>query len=812
MASSIQLLRSVQNEDRPFAQNLLEGQPAVNLNSSEPGLFFKLTDGSVVKFGPVSVTSDGVAPNSSPKGSPGNSKGELWFDTSTDPGILRIYDGDSWVIAGSGGGGGGGGEASLLRWSAISTENQTTFSGEDSDGVNLAYTPGLEQVSVNGVIMTRGVDYEAEDGISLVFTGTGGLQDNDEVTVFAWSAFSIGTLPSRSVTGGKIALDTIKNENIEAGTISGGAAGRIAENTLTAFNIAPNTITGGEIAEGTVTAFNIEPGTITGTEIDDNTITASNIESGTITDSEISGLAANRIDSDKVKITWEGLDRSLGQKASDWVSVKDFGATGDGTTDDAPFVQAAVDYCEANNIGTVFFPFQNGETYRFNSTVVILRGEMELFGTAPNAGLPTKTGYVFSDENNITLFDYGNNTSTPSSAFTVKGIVFKAKRYAGQTAIKFSNANNGPHRAVTFRDCSFWGFDKALLFDTPGGTIAPSFVDIQDCQFREGNYAILANDQLIGLRIVACQVEVGAKVHGYIDGWCTISQCLLESNENFLNITGAGSCSVHLHDNYLEDNNGNYHARINKSNAAFTVVRAGYDYNGSGSRTDWYRVGSVSFINESNRPSSQILTLETNGTLYPGSSGISSGYKMIATGSGIERCVSYLDAKEFVGTYSAADTRQNGFGGTKTVLTPHGVITNAKSYTGDVYTDYATLSKAISAGDVVVVSFLVRYEVGSRPTGAQTSPLLETLDNTFAPIGGGGGSYPVWDQVYDVTGWKLLTFSFVSGVNTPTVRARLRPFYDATGSTGEFVIGGAALRSFTPSTNRPTILPMYPVI
>ena len=105
MASSIQLLRSTVSQERPFPSNLLEGQPAININSNEPGLFFKTPNGDLIKIGPAAVTEDGSPPNSSPSGSSGNSKGELWLDKSQTPPVLKVYDGTAWIDAGSGGGG-----------------------------------------------------------------------------------------------------------------------------------------------------------------------------------------------------------------------------------------------------------------------------------------------------------------------------------------------------------------------------------------------------------------------------------------------------------------------------------------------------------------------------------------------------------------------------------------------------------------------------------------------------------------------------------------------------------------------------------
>lgn len=106
MASSIQLLRSSNAKERPSPGNLLEGQPAININPIEPGLFFKLSNGEIVKIGPAAITTNGNPPNSGGAGQSGNCVGELWLDKSVTPPVLKIFDGAAWIDAGSGGTGG----------------------------------------------------------------------------------------------------------------------------------------------------------------------------------------------------------------------------------------------------------------------------------------------------------------------------------------------------------------------------------------------------------------------------------------------------------------------------------------------------------------------------------------------------------------------------------------------------------------------------------------------------------------------------------------------------------------------------------
>ena len=86
-------------QKRPSPAPLLDGQVAVNMNAAEPGLFFKQTNDTLTKVGPALVNTSGLAPNSSPAGSSGNSVGETWFDGRTNfarP-VMKIWNGSQWL-------------------------------------------------------------------------------------------------------------------------------------------------------------------------------------------------------------------------------------------------------------------------------------------------------------------------------------------------------------------------------------------------------------------------------------------------------------------------------------------------------------------------------------------------------------------------------------------------------------------------------------------------------------------------------------------------------------------------------------------
>lgn len=95
----IKFLRSLVYNKRPDPSKLLGGQPAVNTNEDQPGLFFRDSNDNLFKVGPCAVGE--YAPNAvtDPNGAGGgsNSKGELWLDQSESLGpTLKVYDGENW--------------------------------------------------------------------------------------------------------------------------------------------------------------------------------------------------------------------------------------------------------------------------------------------------------------------------------------------------------------------------------------------------------------------------------------------------------------------------------------------------------------------------------------------------------------------------------------------------------------------------------------------------------------------------------------------------------------------------------------------
>jgi hypothetical protein len=106
--------------------------------------------------------------------------------TATD-GVLgsRVYSGtvtpsspvigDLWIDQTTGNG------IQLVRWRKTVASATTTVTGLDDNNLTLSYTSGNEQVYINGVLITRGQDYTATNGTSVVLTQAAEIGDTLEI-------------------------------------------------------------------------------------------------------------------------------------------------------------------------------------------------------------------------------------------------------------------------------------------------------------------------------------------------------------------------------------------------------------------------------------------------------------------------------------------------------------------------------------------------------------------------------------------------------------------------------------------------------
>ena len=97
-AQQWQNLRNSGKDFRPDPADLLDGSIALNTAGDSPAVYFKDAAGDLAKAGAAQVGT--TAPNATPAGFAGNSKGEQWLDV-TDPAkpVLKVFDGTQWVAA-----------------------------------------------------------------------------------------------------------------------------------------------------------------------------------------------------------------------------------------------------------------------------------------------------------------------------------------------------------------------------------------------------------------------------------------------------------------------------------------------------------------------------------------------------------------------------------------------------------------------------------------------------------------------------------------------------------------------------------------
>ena len=94
--------------------------------------------------------------------------------------------------------------AQFLRWRKTVTGGQTSLSGTDDNSLPLQYTPGYEQVFLNGVLLVRGDDYIATTGTTI--TGLTALTASDVVEVFSTLARTVADVYTQTQSDTKYGI------------------------------------------------------------------------------------------------------------------------------------------------------------------------------------------------------------------------------------------------------------------------------------------------------------------------------------------------------------------------------------------------------------------------------------------------------------------------------------------------------------------------------------------------------------------------------------------------------------------------------
>lgn len=184
---------------------------------------------------------------------------------------------------------------------------------------------------------------------------------------------------------------------------------------------------------------------------------------GTVTDAKVSNSAA--ISSAKLAFTQTGtgaVARTVDSKLKETVSVKDFGAVGNGVADDTAAIQAAIDAVGIAGGGIVWLP---PGTYKVSATLVVNRNFVSIVGSGMwDTTLTRNTDY------GDTLLLTGNDTT----GVYVSGLEVKNLRFTS-TGLTTSGSHinaNGVSRLTITQVFMFDGFIGLTL-----NGVLPAFIN-----------------------------------------------------------------------------------------------------------------------------------------------------------------------------------------------------------------------------------------------------------------------------------------------------------------------------------------------
>lgn len=272
------------------------------------------------------------------------------------------------------------------------------------------------------------------------------------------------------------------------------------------------------------------------------------IPDGTITNAKINATAG--INATKLSFTQAGTGataRTIDSKLKDVVSVKDFGAVGDGVADDTAAIQAAINYCAT---------FSRWPTltltgrHKITASLIVDRlvdstiTEFRITANGPGAGF-----YVAG---NVTLFDstIAVTTDPKSEWITFEGVAFESSSVFNQAYVlsqKFLRCK--------FLNCFFW------LFRCQKSTIYVQTLYFQSCNIRNSPTKFIECAGLYDVVFDSCVIENNFQLVRCVDavrgtnGLRIVNSVIEGQQETTIAITGAAGF-VYAH-NHVESNPAN---------------------------------------------------------------------------------------------------------------------------------------------------------------------------------------------------------------------------------------------------------------
>ena len=235
-------------------------------------------------------------------------------------------------------------------------------------------------------------------------------------------------------------------------------------------------------------------------------------------------------------------------KLRETVSVKDFGAVGDGTTDDSAAVQLAVNYCLANGNDLVV-PGLCRLGYSVNIDRLVDSAAADNYFT-----ITTSNGGGFVVAGDVVMFSTtlvnGSDPNLPVSQMVrFDGLKFEAD-VSTRTAYVL---NQNKFLRVLFESCNF---SKIKALNAPAGKLTQS-IYFQNCQMRRWSGQFFTSKEVtFDLKVLNCLVEAGG--NGFDIDYpvgADFSGSTIEGMESYA-VKYIGGYALNFNGCYFESNGG----------------------------------------------------------------------------------------------------------------------------------------------------------------------------------------------------------------------------------------------------------------
>jgi hypothetical protein len=170
------------------------------------------------------------------------------------------------------------------------------------------------------------------------------------------------------------------------------------------------------------------------------------------------------------------VNRPFTQKLQETVSVKDFGATGNGTTDDTGAIQAAIDYIVGTGQpNSLHFP---SGTYKITSGLTINAGYVSCIGD--------RAILNFSTVGDIACITFIGGNAVSGQPYNQSDCCFEGFKIVGPstsvaTGLYFNTASSPGPASVIVRDCNINTFNVGVKFYNNSYLITLNHCDIWGC-------------------------------------------------------------------------------------------------------------------------------------------------------------------------------------------------------------------------------------------------------------------------------------------------------------------------------------------